>query len=811
VSMPAERHQDGEDGDSAVFEDDIELFEDPGSCMQSPFCAKVSDVHLQEKSLGEVGSEGAGLKRTEFHSCLPIMVEFEGEECDSEEPQHLVAARGEEAEIEFSSVANLSCSSSEERNDSSIDLESAVCDFSMELLVDHHTRLKEHMSNFVQEQRRRLVDHQETVEGQFVQQRFDMMKQIQARMEQSQIAMSEGRYQASVIKQQQPQQPQQQDPLKRKSRQWRGEKRTVPPENVDVTLWSSDPLNLWRTEVPPVLLEQKSVRYADEPEELELRPTAVPLESWSAHHISASKASASSVDTRYISKLSGLLESPWPTIRNFSDSVRSAALHGPHPFVSRWVGGRLQSEVTDSRASKQRATDNRASRTREAYEDIVSAYRRPESKSNSFGGAVSKALTSSARDRARAKHDEPIVTQPRRLVESRGFAAAMAVIICLNGVHTASTLDMTVRGRASDPHDSHDFSTAPWAMHIQVGFLCTFLGEILLRVLVQQGSFCVGRDWRWNLFDTTVVSGSVLEMFLWASGVNESLVYVRLVRSLNLVRLVRYARVFHKLRMMTMAIVNCSMMLMWAVLVLLLLFFMFSIVFLNGVSQFLHERANDESVFATNMKLFFGSLPMSMLTLFMVVTGGVDWWEIAEMLLEIHLFYLVAFVLFVMFSVIAVLNVINAIFVNDAMETARNDMDLRAHGEIIENRFVLEQLTSLFKEMLPTGEFALSQEAFVKQVDNTEMRVTFALIGVTFTDGPTLFKLLDVNDDGEVGIDEFVVGCLRLKGGAFLMDMSVLVTDTKKLIHSSAKETKAAIGALSLALHSVDLKLERMI
>merc|ERR1712187_857377 len=38
----------------------------------------------------------------------------------------------------------------------------------------------------------------------------------------------------------------------------------------------------------------------------------------------------------------------------------------------------------------------------------------------------------------------------------------------------------------------------------------------------------------------------------------------------------------------------------------------------------------------------------------------------------------------------------------------------------------------------------------------------------------TLFTLLDVDRTGEVDIDEFVGGCLRLRGGATSMDLAVL-------------------------------------
>ena len=61
----------------------------------------------------------------------------------------------------------------------------------------------------------------------------------------------------------------------------------------------------------------------------------------------------------------------------------------------------------------------------------------------------------------------------------------------------------------------------------------------------------------------------------------------------------------------------------------------------------------------------------------MSVTGGLNWWEVQELLLEISVHYALAFCLFILVTYLAVMNVITGIFVTDAVEMARMDADIK--------------------------------------------------------------------------------------------------------------------------------------
>merc|ERR1712136_83209 len=149
----------------------------------------------------------------------------------------------------------------------------------------------------------------------------------------------------------------------------------------------------------------------------------------------------------------------------------------------------------------------------------------------------------------------------------------------------------------------------------------------------------------------------------------------------------RFTSLFRKLRTILLAILNSNAMLLWAFLVLLMVVYLFAMIFLNVVALYLYEIEDNTNPVVDELRTYFSSLPMTMLTLFMSVSGGIDWWVAVKPLLGIGVSYAIIYVLFVVITQLAVLNVFSAIFVNDAMETTRMDSDLRMQMEVDETRF----------------------------------------------------------------------------------------------------------------------------
>merc|ERR1712032_1812854 len=114
-----------------------------------------------------------------------------------------------------------------------------------------------------------------------------------------------------------------------------------------------------------------------------------------------------------------------------------------------------------------------------------------------------------------------------------------------------------------------------------------------------------------------------------------------------------------------------------------------------------------------------GSLTISIFTLYKSITGGISWHEVVDPLENLHVAWAVLFTAFISFSYFAVLNVITGVFCNSAIATATRDPDMVIHSLIAEKK-----------------------------------------------------KHMDKDMTNVIDIDEFVLGCMRLRGAAKGIDVA---------------------------------------
>lgn len=61
------------------------------------------------------------------------------------------------------------------------------------------------------------------------------------------------------------------------------------------------------------------------------------------------------------------------------------------------------------------------------------------------------------------------------------------------------------------------------------------------------------------------------------------------------------------------------------------------------------------------------------------------------------------------------------------------------------------------------------------------------MLGLDVDDAWSFFKLLDLDDGGDVEIEEFLMGCLRLRGTARAIDIGKIIHDQTWLIKNQGK------------------------
>jgi len=388
------------------------------------------------------------------------------------------------------------------------------------------------------------------------------------------------------------------------------------------------------------------------------------------------------------------------------------------------------------------------------------------------------------------------------LVEGQHFHAFVCAVIVLNAAFLGYSSDFSLRAAIEDHNNSVSNTRAsvgtwhfvlgrsPWMFVTEIVFTVLFVLEILLRFLALEGEFIVGEDAGWNLFDTMLTVSSVAEIGLVGLSVDFSYLRViriaRIIRSFRVFNVVKLVPVMRSLRLMMLAIVKSLIPFVWAVLILLVVMFVFCIIIVHGVIEYMMFDAEDDHISA-DIRTYLGSLSMTILSLFMSISGGVDWWTVGSILLHISTRYLLIFLIFILFTVLAVMNIITGIFVKEALDMATKDHDMQLQQELVENRHLLLRLKAIFHRMDANSTGCVSLLDFEQTMEDGSVRVLFQQVGLNIGDATSFFKVLDQDDSNELSIEEFVMGCMRFKGGANRMDIEVMLMDTKKLMKKLAR------------------------
>jgi len=280
--------------------------------------------------------------------------------------------------------------------------------------------------------------------------------------------------------------------------------------------------------------------------------------------------------------------------------------------------------------------------------------------------------------------------------------------------------------------------------------------------------------WRWNMFDLVMVMmqlfDMILEHFLAVDGDGHStsgnMSFMRLLRILRIVRIVRIVRVLRyvsELRAMVTSILSSCRSLLWTLILVLLFTYVVSVYFTSLVAD------RSESLDNAEVKRYYGSLMSTLFSLFKALTNGVDWGDLAEPLMdEISPHIGFVFALYMCFAVVCIMNVITAIFVESSLLRAEEDKESQS----------LQQLQSVFHATdidcngkITRGELsnALREHKLAESID------------IGLNDASALFDLLDVDNTGEVDSEEFVLGCLRIRGAVRGIDMANVMYFNKRI------------------------------
>jgi hypothetical protein len=209
---------------------------------------------------------------------------------------------------------------------------------------------------------------------------------------------------------------------------------------------------------------------------------------------------------------------------------------------------------------------------------------------------------------------------------------------------------------------------------------------------------------------------------------------------------------------------------------------MFSVHLAQAVNDYKIDHAgdpNDENL--ARLDEYYGTLYKAMWTLFQVVSDGVNWRNCTMCLLDIHWSYGILMALYKSFCTCAILNIVTGIFVNAAIQCAKEDQDVAISDAMESESSYAQSLLRVFTEADIDKNGMLDTEEFDMHLEDRRVRAYLHHLGLQVDEAKGLFRLLDIGNTGKVDRKEFVLGCMRLKGPAKNVDVATLLYENKRM------------------------------
>lgn len=368
-------------------------------------------------------------------------------------------------------------------------------------------------------------------------------------------------------------------------------------------------------------------------------------------------------------------------------------------------------------------------------------------------------------------------TAMARMTQSAWFTSCQALLIFANTIFMGMEADLQVKACLEYPP-----STPPeWLTTSNTVFNIIFAVELMIRMVALRGWFwCARHEWAWNYFDTFLVAVSLVSDWLLnrlLSGINVSFLRtLRVARTIRVARVIRVLRFFRELRQMLYAIMACLWSLAWAFVFLVMVMFMCSILFLQGVANTLDDmewNTERQRLMHDHVQMWFGSLGDAMLSLLAAVTGGQDWLEIKKPLDEVGVMYGAAFIVYLLFITVGVMNVLTGVFLSNSDDFF--DLDLIGQRESVRVEGFIGQMLEFFGHLDLKHLGEIDWQTFRQQLQkHPNLRAYLASMKLEPTHLRLIFDLLDEKRTGKIDMVDFVMQMVKLKGEAKAIDARII-------------------------------------
>jgi len=185
----------------------------------------------------------------------------------------------------------------------------------------------------------------------------------------------------------------------------------------------------------------------------------------------------------------------------------------------------------------------------------------------------------------------------------------------------------------------------------------------------------------------------------------------------------------------------------------------------------------------------YSSFSRSIYTLFAAVAGGYSWhvlvdpWISSDTWLSSTMFFV-----FIALAVFGLMNIVTSVFVESAMYATRHFQDLLVDAQKKELEMYTYHMRRIFREIDKDegGTISFKEMRMFLNDSGSELPQYLEALGISSADVWVLFRLLDKDNSGNIDIDEFCDGCMRLKGEAKSFDINCMIFESRAMVRNHA-------------------------
>jgi len=339
-----------------------------------------------------------------------------------------------------------------------------------------------------------------------------------------------------------------------------------------------------------------------------------------------------------------------------------------------------------------------------------------------------------------------------------------------------------------------------WVMSAEITFLVFYALEFLIKISYYRSYYFYDINWKLNVFDMFLLFASLWNV-IDVVGSDMNISWLRTVRLLRVVRVLRLVRVFSlvkPLRDISRGLRSTMVTLFWSIVMLFFILLMFSIAFVQRMATFFEEQGDGvDPTLRGQILALFPSVGRSMITLFMASSSGQDWVEHYLVLEQTGDLNKIAFVIYIAFIQIAVMNIILGVFIDRAMKNMSSEGAEMGREHMEEEMQREADLRDLCCEADLDDSGSISKEEW-DTIGHKKMISYLNMLGLKPSDVQEFFSMMSsAAPDGKVNIDDFVRGCMQLKGNASCFDMQAMRFELQALrenIRRNQRQMRRLLG-----------------